>query len=101
MDWTSITVASIGAVAGIGGYVTSSRSARRASESSERIARMQAEQAAYERSVNFDVGLQKRMSEEIERQSRRINVLERRVSALCQQLNAHGLVPVTVPEEDP
>ncbi len=100
MDWTSVAVASIGAVAGIGGYVTSSRSARRASESSERIARLQAEQAAYERSVTFDVGLQQRMGAEITRQAGQIRTLERRVSALCQQLTDAGLVPVN-PEEDP
>lgn len=100
MDWASIAVAAIGAAAGITGYVTSSRSAKRASESSERIARLQAEQAAYERSVNFDVGLQKRMSAEIARQAGQIRTLQRQVAALCRQLTEAGLVPA-IPEEEP
>ncbi|MDH2425795.1 hypothetical protein [Sphaerisporangium sp. TRM90804] len=110
MDWAAIAVAAIGAATGIAGYVTSSRSAKRAAESNirvaerqadseERVARLQAEQTAYERSMAWDVGLQQRMSAEISRQARQIRVLERRVAALCRQLTNAGHVP-DIPEEE-
>jgi len=100
----AIVVGLIGGLFGIASTVYTARQARRASqdraEQDARAVRAAAEESAYRRAAEFDVGTQSRMQAEIARQADQIRVLQRQVAQLTRQITQAGLVPVTVPEEE-
>lgn len=101
MDWASIAVSGIGASVGIISAVLSSRSAKRATESGEQIAKANVEAGAYARAQQMYEGTVTRMQTEIDRQGGQIAALQRQVARLLRQVTDAGLVPATIPEEDP
>ncbi|WP_327088527.1 hypothetical protein OIE66_40465 [Nonomuraea sp. NBC_01738] len=99
----SVIVALIGGAVGVVSMIYTARSSRRAdrerAEQDARLARMSAEDSAYQRSAAFDERTQKRMQGEIDRQAMQIRALQRRVDRLTRQLTAAGLAP-DIAEED-
>jgi hypothetical protein len=100
----AVIVAVISGLIGLASAVYTARSASRTSaaktEADERVALRQLEAGAYARAKEFYEGTLTRMQGEIDRQARRINVLEGQVSRLSRQVRDAGLVPVTSSEDD-
>ncbi|MEU0516650.1 hypothetical protein [Streptosporangium sp. NPDC006007] len=101
----AIAVAVIGGGFGIVSMAYTARQARLArldkTEEDARLARLAAEDGAYRRATEFDIGVQARMQAEITRMQRQITRLQYQVARLTRQITEAGLVPITVPEEDP
>lgn len=100
----AVIVAVISGVVGLISAIYTARSASRTSaaktEADERVALRQIEAGAYDRAKEFYVDTLTRMQGEIDRQTRRVNVLEGQVTRLSRQVRAAGLVPVTSGEDE-
>ncbi|MEU7741966.1 hypothetical protein [Nonomuraea sp. NPDC049158] len=99
-----VIVAVISGIVGLASAVYTARSASRTSaaktEADERVALRQIEAGAFARAKEFYVDALTRMQGEIDRQAKRINILEGQVTRLSRQVRDVGLVPVTSNEDD-
>jgi hypothetical protein len=99
-----VIVAVISGIVGLVSAVYTARSASQTSaaksEADERVALRQIEAGAYARAKEFYVDTLTRMQGEIDRQARRVNILEGQVSRLSRQVRDAGLVPVTSGEDE-
>jgi hypothetical protein len=99
-----VIVAVVSGIVGLASAIYTARSAARTSaaktESEERTANRQIEAGAYARAKEFYEGTLAGMQNEIDRQTRRVNVLERQVFRLSKQVRDAGLVPATSSDDE-